>query len=167
MTTIAGGGAGESESPKVTSGHDPNGTDEMINVLLHLRRQVAQAQARIRQLESQSRADHASLKNLHEQARIDDEQIVDLEAQIDVDRHIIEDLEAHGIIDTDQIGALHIALQTCRRIGAALGVLMATHKVTEAQAFEALESVSLHQNRKLRDIAEDVLRTGTVTHPSN
>ena len=37
---------------------------------------------------------------------------------------------------------------------------MGLHKITQAQAFDLLRAVSQHSNRKLRDIALDVVETG-------
>jgi ANTAR domain-containing protein/GAF domain-containing protein len=54
------------------------------------------------------------------------------------------------------------ALNSSRRIGAAIGVLMAHHKVTEDVAFGMLRTASQHLHRKLRDIATDVVETGTL-----
>jgi ANTAR domain len=55
---------------------------------------------------------------------------------------------------------LAIALRTSRRIGEAIGVLMGVHKITSDQAFELLSHASQQSNRKLRDVALDVLQTG-------
>jgi hypothetical protein len=57
---------------------------------------------------------------------------------------------------------LESALGSSRRIGAAIGVLMAHHKVTEDVAFDMLRTSSQHLHRKLRDIAADVVETGTL-----
>lgn len=57
---------------------------------------------------------------------------------------------------------LELALASSRRIGAAIGVLMAHHKVTEDAAFAMLRTSSQHLHRKLRDIAADVVETGTL-----
>ncbi|WP_375503515.1 ANTAR domain-containing protein [uncultured Jatrophihabitans sp.] len=57
---------------------------------------------------------------------------------------------------------LRSALVSARRIGAAVGVLMGTRNLTDDQAFAALSRASQNQNRKLRLVAEDVLRTGTI-----
>jgi hypothetical protein len=54
------------------------------------------------------------------------------------------------------------ALQSNRDIGAALGVLMARMLVTREQAFDLMRIASQRTNRKLRDIAADVLDTGTL-----
>jgi ANTAR domain/GAF domain len=54
------------------------------------------------------------------------------------------------------------ALQSNRDIGAALGVLMARLLVTREQAFDLMRIASQRTNRKLRDIAEEVLETGTL-----
>jgi hypothetical protein len=57
---------------------------------------------------------------------------------------------------------LHTALQSSREIGAAIGVLMAHHKITEADAFALLRTTSQTLHRKLRDIAADVVQTGAL-----
>ncbi|MGH8861485.1 MAG: ANTAR domain-containing protein [Jatrophihabitantaceae bacterium] len=62
----------------------------------------------------------------------------------------------------DRIANLEIALATNRRIGMAIGVLMTTRQLTDAAAVELLRTASQHRGRKLRDLAEEVLLTGTV-----
>lgn len=89
-------------------------------------------------------------------------QIEDLEAQVAVDRAVIADLRAEGVIERDKIVNLETALIAARRIGAAMGILMASHQVTEEQAFALLRAASQRQNRKLRDVADDVILTGTI-----
>jgi hypothetical protein len=54
------------------------------------------------------------------------------------------------------------ALASGRRIGAAIGILMASRRLTEQQAFDVLRVASQRGNRKLRDVAEDVLLTGEL-----
>lgn len=46
-------------------------------------------------------------------------------------------------------------------IGQAKGILMAQRMITADAAFEELCVVSQRQNRKLRDVAEDLARNGT------
>ncbi|WP_076258653.1 ANTAR domain-containing protein [Intrasporangium flavum] len=57
---------------------------------------------------------------------------------------------------------LRVALETNRSISAAVGVLMGLHHVTQDDAFDLLVRASQNRNRKLRDIAEDVIRTGVL-----
>ena len=57
---------------------------------------------------------------------------------------------------------LDSALCSNRRIGAALGVLMARHRLTHDQAFRRLRVASQHTNRKMRDLADDVLDVGDL-----
>jgi hypothetical protein len=57
---------------------------------------------------------------------------------------------------------LEIALASNREIGIAIGVLMSLGKVTREHAFDLLRDVSQCTNRKLRDIALDVIETGTI-----
>lgn len=58
---------------------------------------------------------------------------------------------------------LEIALDSNRDIGAAIGILMTRRLVTRDQAFDLLRTTSQHANRKLSEIAEDVIRTGDLT----
>jgi AmiR/NasT family two-component response regulator len=88
--------------------------------------------------------------------------IGDLERQSELDQQLVQQLEAEGVIDRTRIVGLESALQTCRRIGAAMGILMVTQMMTEEQAFEALRLASQQSQRRLRDLADDVVRSGTL-----
>jgi hypothetical protein len=61
-----------------------------------------------------------------------------------------------------EIDDLQSALQASRRIGVAIGVLMARHLVTYEQSFEMLVTASQHLHRTLRDIAAEVAETGEL-----
>jgi AmiR/NasT family two-component response regulator len=61
-----------------------------------------------------------------------------------------------------ELGHLRTALATNRRIGMAIGILMALRKIGEEEAFDLLRRASSHRNVKLRLVAEDVIRTGTL-----
>jgi hypothetical protein len=54
------------------------------------------------------------------------------------------------------------ALESNREIGAAMGILMASKKVTQQEAFDRLRVASQQLHRKLRDIAEEVTVTGEL-----
>lgn len=60
------------------------------------------------------------------------------------------------------VANLHVALASNRRIGQAMGILMADRQITEEQAFGLLRDASQHTNRKLRDIADEVIHTGAL-----
>lgn len=61
-----------------------------------------------------------------------------------------------------QAATLGEALSASRQIGAAIGILMAAHKITEDEAFAVLKAGSNRLNRKLRDIAQHVTDTGQL-----
>lgn len=61
--------------------------------------------------------------------------------------------------------SLEAALQSNREIGTAIGVLMTYHKITRDDAFTLLRSASQNLHRKLRDIATEVVDTGTLPEP--
>lgn len=73
-------------------------------------------------------------------------------------------LEALERLDDSEMRAEHLthALLHSRTIGAAIGVLMAMEKITEAEAFDRLREASMAQNRKLYVLAQEVVDGGTL-----
>jgi len=59
---------------------------------------------------------------------------------------------------------LERALSSNRQIGAAIGILMALHKLTSDGAFALLREASNKTNRRLRDVADQVVLTGSLDH---
>ena len=78
------------------------------------------------------------------------------EIEVGLNRATAELLERNRALN------LQTALATSRTIGAAIGVLMVIHKITEDQAFDLLRRTSQTTHRKLRDVAERVVETGTL-----
>ena len=74
---------------------------------------------------------------------------------------ILEMLERLDEADT-KAANLQRALEHSRDIGAAVGVLMAFHKVPRDEAFELLRRTSQDLNRKLYSLAREVLATGEL-----
>lgn len=62
----------------------------------------------------------------------------------------------------DQTSNLQRALVSNRDIATAVGVLMGQHKLTREQAFALLRIASQNANRKLHEVALDVIDTGAV-----
>ena len=61
---------------------------------------------------------------------------------------------------------LQHALISNRDIGTAMGIIMGLHKISRDQAFEMLRLASQQSNRKLVDIAADVVESGTLDPPA-
>jgi GAF domain-containing protein len=61
------------------------------------------------------------------------------------------------------VANLRIALESRDVIGQAKGIIMERERVTAERAFEVLRSVSQSRNVKLRDLAQQVVDTGTWT----
>ena len=61
---------------------------------------------------------------------------------------------------TRQVEQLTFALESNRTIATAVGIVMATHRLPEEEAYRRLVRASQHSNRKLRDIARDVTAEG-------
>ena len=68
-----------------------------------------------------------------------------------------------------QVHNLQTALETRSIIGAAVGIAMAAYKVPYEAGFALLAIASQRTNRKLRDVAEDVVLTGQAPphHPAD
>ena len=71
---------------------------------------------------------------------------------------------ANGYVDSTpapdlaaEVAQLREALVSNRRIGMAMGILMRDRNVDEQEAFAVLRRISQNSNRKLRDVAEDVI----------
>lgn len=62
--------------------------------------------------------------------------------------------------ESRRIENLQSALITRGLIGQAQGILMERERITAEQAFDLLGRASQHQNRKLRDVAQDLVDTG-------
>jgi AmiR/NasT family two-component response regulator len=70
-----------------------------------------------------------------------------------------------AVLARERAANLEIALTSNRSIGVAMGVLMATYKITREEAFDLMRMASQRSHRKLRDIATDVTETGTLDMP--
>jgi ANTAR domain-containing protein/GAF domain-containing protein len=66
----------------------------------------------------------------------------------------------------DRAANLQRALASNRRIGMAMGILMAVHKIIDEDAFTLLRIASQNTNRKLLDVADEVIATGALELPS-
>ncbi|MGH3413818.1 MAG: ANTAR domain-containing protein [Marmoricola sp.] len=60
---------------------------------------------------------------------------------------------------------LHIAVDSRTTIGQAQGILMERYELDAAQAFSVLRRLSQSTNRKLHDVAGDVVRSGELPSP--
>jgi GAF domain-containing protein len=63
-----------------------------------------------------------------------------------------------GVRHSERAAQLEEGLATNREIGAAIGILMATHGISSEDAFDMLSNASQRLNRKLRDIATGIVR---------
>lgn len=141
----------------------PPASDESERRLDELEARVAAIRADIDALlqradQSNSRANDAEARATEHSTRLDA-----FEARLDVDREVMARLQADGLINDEHAAHLTHALHSSRRIGAAMGIIMAARKVSEQQAFELLSRGSQYSNRKLHVLAEDIVVKGDVT----
>ena len=78
------------------------------------------------------RADAADLRADAAKDRVDD-----LEARATVDRELIAALQSDGVLHQEHVAELQVALTSSRTIGAALGILMASRNIGQAEALVA------------------------------
>lgn len=69
----------------------------------------------------------------------------------------------NALLANDRARNLKRALESNREIGVAIGVLIYEHLLSQAQAFDVLRAASQDSNRKLADVALEVVDTGTMT----
>jgi AmiR/NasT family two-component response regulator len=93
-----------------------------------------------------------------ERARLRDQR-ADLEKRVsaEVDR-LQQNLDDAQRSMTD----LQAALESNRRIGIAIGILMTRLRITDEAAFDLLRRASNDRNVKLRQVAEEVIYTGAL-----
>ena len=70
--------------------------------------------------------------------------------------------DAYPALMSERLAGVRAALVFA---GAAMGVLMQAHKITDLDAFDLLRLASQRSHRKLPDVAEDVLLTGALPVP--
>jgi hypothetical protein len=62
-----------------------------------------------------------------------------------------------GLAAREETHHLRRALESNRRIAAAVGIVMHTRRLTQAAAYEELRSASQRTNRRVRDLAEKII----------
>jgi hypothetical protein len=129
---------------------EPASTDDLQAQIDALARRVTTNRSDIDALTS--RADQAD-------ARADQ-----IEANSQVDRDLIAELQRDGLLTMEHAAQLEEALKSSRVIGAAIGVVMASRGVSDAEAFAILKKASNDSNRKLRELAADLLASTTPTN---
>jgi GAF domain-containing protein len=77
-------------------------------------------------------------------------------------------LATHGALaltaarEHEEAEQMRSALERNRTIGAAIGILMSAHKITQQQGFDLLRIYSQRNNQKIFDVAQAVVETGML-----
>lgn len=82
-----------------------------------------------------------------------------VEGRLDVDEALLTELQNEGRMSTEHAEHLKEALRSARTIATAMGIIMAIRKVDETEAFVMLSKASQNSNRKLRAVADELVRT--------
>lgn len=107
--------------------------------------------------------DWATLISALERAHVVDEDLIlQLTADAVIARKLISELGAQSVASRDRIVNLEAALANARRIGAAMGIVMTTYKITEPAAFEVLRAESQRSHRKVSHVADQIVLTGSL-----
>lgn len=87
------------------------------------------------------------------------------DARAHLDREMIVDLQAAGVVSGQQTRDLEEALKSSRTIGAAIGILMGSRGLDADQALAVLKQASQTSNRKLREIAAEMVEAAGAPDP--
>lgn len=111
-----------------------------------------------------SRADDAATRADRVDSRADaaDVRMTAIEAAAGVDRQMIDDLQAAGVLSRRHAAQMEEALRSSRTIGIALGIVMTSRGVGPDQAFTLLQEASSRSNRKIRDLAAEIVTDGST-----
>ena len=146
---------------------------ELWQLIESLTEQVKSGQADIARLVSradaaEARADKAESRadQADTRADINDLRVDKIAAAELVDRQMIAELQADGELSRQHAREMEQALRSSRVIGAAIGMLMAGRNINEDQAFAVLAKASKDSNRKLRDVAQLLVRGTRGEEPS-
>jgi chromosome segregation ATPase len=127
-------------------------------------------QRQIDQLVAQVKSNRDDIQGLTERADAADlradaarDRADDLEARSVIDRELIAELHADGVVRQEHVAELEAALASSRTIGAALGILMASRNIGQAEALTVLKETSQRTNTKLRDLAATLVNGTEVS----
>jgi AmiR/NasT family two-component response regulator len=73
------------------------------------------------------------------------------------------DLEQELRAARQEVDNLRVALESNRRIGMAIGILVARRGLTEQKALDLLKVASQRLNRRVRDLAEEIIHVGDIS----
>ena len=121
--------------------------------------QVSTNRARIDALTDRADAAHRRADTAQERADVAESRADQMQADSLVDRELIAQLHADGALSRDHVAQLQKALLSSRHIGAAVGILMASREVTQDEALAILKVASQRSNRKLYDVASELVES--------
>jgi hypothetical protein len=125
----------------------------------------AALQRQIDELSARMTTNESDVKALAVRADATNGRADQLESRADIDREMISDLQSEGLLSREHAEHLDQALRSSRTIGAAMGLIMASRHVDEDEAFAILKAASQNSNRKLREIAAELVASGGLTDP--
>ncbi|QBX57252.1 ANTAR domain-containing protein [Nocardioides seonyuensis] len=116
-------------------------------------------QSQIDALTAQIGCDRAAIETLQSDAADTLGRIEDIEAAAALDRQMIAELQDAGVVSREHAAQMERALQSSRTIGTAVGILMAEREIRQDEAFTVLKAASRNSNRKLREVAQELVES--------
>ena len=124
----------------------------------------ADFQRQIDDLGSQMSSNRTDIEAIIARVDVTEVRVDDLDVREQVDREMIAELQADGVVSKEHAQQMEEALRSSRTIGAAMGVIMASRQVNEGDAFVILRRASQDSNRKLRELAADLVQKASTGH---
>ena len=118
---------------------------------------VARSTHEIDELTADSRASMARADAA--EARIDQ-----MEARAAVDRRMIEELRAAGVVGQESIEQVKAAITMSRTVGTAIGILMASRRISHDEALVVLDTASERAHVPLHHLAETIIVGAETTN---
>lgn len=138
---------------------------ELLHQIDELAAKVASNGERITGLEGRADASDARADAADERADDAHLRADALEDRSRIDREMLAELQAEGVVSDQHAAELEQALISSRTIGAAVGILMASRQVSQDAAFTMLREASQRSNRKLRDLAAELVEATSQGTP--
>ena len=144
-----------------------NGSSDLQSQVDDLASQVASNGGRIDALADRADTADARADETEERADVAESRADQMQADSLVDRELIAQLHADGVLSRDHVAQLEKALVSSRVIGAAVGILMVSRQATQDEALTILKQTSQRANRKLNDVAADLVDAANRREPSS
>lgn len=103
------------------------------------------------------KANRTDIESLTHRAEAAEARADAADTRADIDREMIAELHRDGVVSRQHAEQMEEALRSSRTIGAAIGLIMGSRQVSDTEAFDVLKLASQNSNRKLRELAAELV----------